>query len=85
MADRVERMEAMIRAHTRVREVSAAVSLLPKTCRDAVDAMFLVEKMERPRTERAVALLLDIPKSEVQRRLNQAYGWLSRDLCLPII
>lgn len=85
MASMADRMGNAIASHTRAVEVAIAVSALPHTCKEAVQAMFMVEKMERPRTERAVALLLDIPKSEVQRRLHIAYGWLSRDLCIPPI
>lgn len=85
MASMADRMGNLIAAHSRAVEVAKAVSTLPLNCKEVVHAMFMVEKMESPRTLATVAITLNVPKSEVQRRLHIAYGWLSRDLCIPPI
>lgn len=85
MAATMDRMGGAVAAYIRAKETGMAIQLLPYSCREVVDAMFIVEKMESPRTLAVVALALKVPKSEVQRRLHIAYGWLSRDLCVPPI
>jgi hypothetical protein len=83
MASTMDRMGGAVAAYTRSKEVGAAVAILPSTLRIVVLTMYHVEKMESPRPERIVAEMLKVPKSQVQARLNRAYGWLARELCIP--
>jgi hypothetical protein len=84
MASRIDHMGQVVGHDVRCLEVTHAISLLPEDCKLAVLAMYGVEKMERPRTERQAAEVLGWPKSKLQALLNRGYGWLGRDLCLPI-
>ena len=85
MGEFCERHERRMHFHLRAREVASAVDMLPPDLRAVVIETYRVSQRERPKSERVVALAMGITRIEVIKRLERAYGWLSRDLGIPAI
>lgn len=85
MADFCERHEKGMPYHIRARETAYAIHALPESLRVVVIEMYGVPSRERPKSDRAVADKMGLPRLEVIRRLERAYGWLGRELGLPPI
>lgn len=84
MAARMDRIGLAFARQAWVLEIRSALLLLPETWLQVVRAMYEVPQRESVKSDRAVAEMLKLPRSEVMKRLERAYGWLSRELAIPV-
>ena len=82
MAAYCGRNDKTLAFHIRARETAYAIMGLPEPLRVVVLEMYTVAQRERPKSDRTVAELLGLPRLEVIKRLERAYGWVGRDLGL---
>lgn len=83
MAARMDRMGRAFAWHAWILETRSRLLLLPQELHAVVVATYEVPQREEPRSDRAVAEKLGIARLEVIKRLERAYGWLSREMGLP--
>lgn len=85
MASLCDRNALALERKGRAKEVEQAMRMMPADLLAVVWEMYAVFQRERPRSDRVVAESLGIPRLEAIKRLERAYGWLSRELGLPPI
>lgn len=77
-----DRDSGALRAVMRARETGEAVKALPLLLRQAIEAVYVVELRERPRTARAAADKAGIPTMTLYDRLTKAERIIARHICL---
>jgi len=80
-----ERHDPQIRYHLRARETAYAIAGLPADLRQVLLEMYAVPQRERPKSDRVVSEALGLPRLEIIKRLERAYGWIGKELGLPPI
>lgn len=84
MASMADRMGRAVARYSWVLEVRSTLVLLPPDLLEVIRAMYEVPPREYVKTDRAVADALHSPRSAVIKKLERAYGWLSREMGLPV-
>lgn len=82
MASRVWRQARALECEIRVIEVTKALQMMPIQAQAMIRHMYEVPQRERPRSERSCAEHFSMTRDELSKRLQRAYGWLERELCL---
>lgn len=82
MASMAENMEGSIRTWTRTQEVSDALFLMPVEYRKVIDAMYRVERRERPRRVEHAAEITKLKVPTYRKMMDLALVWLQGRLCI---
>lgn len=85
LGDFCDRYDLKMRRHNRMVQTTKAIEALPSDLKAVILEMYGVVQRERPRAERLVAESMGLTRIEVIKRLERAYGWLSRDMGIPPI
>lgn len=80
LGDLCDMLDGRMRYDRRMREVAEAVRRLPDRHRAVIEAIYHVERRERPRSVRVVAALMGIPRTAADTRRAQALGYLEAAL-----
>ena len=83
MAARMDWIGLAFARHAWVLEMRSTLLLLPESLNQVIRAMYEVPQREDVKSDRSVAESLGISRMEAIKRLERAYGWLSRELGLP--
>jgi hypothetical protein len=85
MAARMDRIGKAFAMYAWTLEIRSAVLLLPPDMLKVIQVAYEVPPREEPKSEREVAEAMKISRTEAARRLERAYGYLARHLCLEAI
>lgn len=85
MAARIDRIGRAIAIRSRVIEIGSAIAILPPDMLQIIRLVYEVPVREEPKSERDVADMMGIGRVEAARRLERAYGYLARHLCLDVV
>lgn len=84
MASMADRMGRAVARRAWVLEIRSTILLLPESLLQIVRAMYEVQQREEVKSDRTVADMLGISRMEAIKRLERAYGWMARELSLPV-